>query len=112
MDERFNHYGTVERTSESPSHLSPDSRPALRAVDMPLTREAKARAAKKANRIARLLMIAGIGAAVAAHSLAGFVGVGVVTVIVNLAAWRYYLNIEREAAAREWALYARSLDEE
>lgn len=96
---------------------APESPPAhytgglVQPVDVTLTKEAKSRAAKKANRIGRWFMVLAILSLPITHSSAVFFFLFVVMVAVNFAAWRYFLKVEREAAA-ELALHARSLDEE
>lgn len=80
-------------------------------VDVTLSQEAKARAAKKANRIGRMFMVLAIISLPITHSLPVFFFLFVVMVAVNFAAWRYFLKVEREGAAG-MALHARSLDEE
>lgn len=81
-------------------------------VEVPLSRAAKARAAKQANRIGRVFMFLAIASLPITHSLPVFLSLCVLMVAVNFAAWRYFLKVEREADARELALRARSLDEE
>lgn len=80
-------------------------------TDVTLTREAKARALKKAKRIARPLAFAAIGALFFGHSPAGFLGAAVLAIIVEIVAWFYLLRVERKAEARGLVLQ-RSQDEE
>jgi hypothetical protein len=80
-------------------------------ADVPLSKEAKARASKKANRIGRVFMFIAIASLPITHSLPVFFCLFVVMVAVNFVAWRYFLKIEREGAT-ELALHARSVDEE
>jgi hypothetical protein len=80
-------------------------------MEIELTKEGKTRAAKKANRIASPLMGLAIGAIAFGHSLPEFFAVAVLMVIVELVAWRYFLKVEREAAANGQVL-RRSLDGE
>lgn len=80
-------------------------------VDVTLTKEAKSRAAKKANRIGRVFMVLAILSLPVTHSLPVFFFLFTVMVAINFVAWRYFLKVEREGAA-DLALRARSLDEE
>jgi len=101
-------FGRTDVPESPPAHYTGG---VAQPVDVTLTREAKARAAKKSNRIGRVFMVLAIASVGIVHSLPVFIFLMVLMVAVNFAAWRYYLKVEREGAM-ELAYHARSVEEE
>src|SRR5580698_7752788 len=89
-----------------------DSQPSTcRPAGTAMTKEAKTRAARRANRFSRWFLVAAFVCLGLTHSYVLFFWLAGLCVAVNFAAWRYFLKLERQAAVGGLVL-SRPQDEE